>query len=109
MKATSEEAFESLIEQHLLDHGGFVSRSPDTFDPNLALIADDLLSYVQVTQPNTWAKQQAIHGDSLGPTLLAAFDKATTQRGVLHVLRHGFKFYGGLGCSGWPRSCRHRR
>jgi len=96
MKAHSEEAFEALIEQHLLDHGGYVSRAPDAFDPELAVITDDLLGYVRETQPKTWAKQQALHGDRLDPTLLAAFDKATTQRGVLHVLRHGFKFYGAL-------------
>jgi type I restriction enzyme R subunit len=94
MKATSEAAFEALIEQRLLDHGGYVSRPPSAYDPALALIADDLLGYVQETQPKTWAKQQAIHGDKLGATLLAAFDKASTQLGVLAVLRHGFKFYG---------------
>ena len=96
MKATSEEAFEDLIERYLLDHGGYVSRSPDAYNAVLAVMADDLLGYIQTTQPKTWAKQEAIHGNKLGTTLLAAFDKATTQRGVLHVLRHGFKFYGGL-------------
>lgn len=96
MKATSEEAFEALIEQHLLDHGGYVSRAPDSYDPDLAVMADDLLGYVQETQPKTWARQVVIHGDNVGPNLLAAFDKAAAQRGALHILRHGFKFYGNL-------------
>ena len=94
MKVHSEEAFETLIEQHLLDHGGYVARSADDFDMNLALIPDDLVSYVRDTQPKLWAKLEAQLGESLPETLLAWFDKAATQRGVLHVLRHGFKFYG---------------
>lgn len=94
MKVTSEAAFEALIEKHLIEHGGYVPGDPKDFDPDLALIPADLLAYVEATQEKVWAKQQAIHGDALAKTLIAAFDKATTQRGVLYVLRHGFKFYG---------------
>ena len=93
MKVHSEEAFESLIEQHLLGHG-FVARPYTAYNADLALIEDDLLDYVSTTQQKTWKKQQGIHGNALRANLLAAFDKATADVGVLHVLRHGFKFYG---------------
>ena len=93
MKAHSEEAFEELIEHHLLAHG-YVSRPYTAYNIDLALIEDDLLDYVASTQPKTWKKQQAIHGNALRTNFLAAFDKATADVGVIHILRHGFKFYG---------------
>ncbi len=96
MKAHTEEAFEALIEQHLLEHGGYVARAADAFDVERALIVDDLLGYIRDTQPTLWAKQQGIHGARLSTTLLDAFEQASIQRGVLHLLRHGFKFYGAL-------------
>lgn len=93
MRSHSEEAFEALIEAHLLANG-YVSRKAGDYDPVLALLPEDLLHYIEQTQPKKWAKQAAIHGQALRPNLLAAFDKATRDLGLLHVLRHGFKFYG---------------
>jgi len=96
MNAHSEAAFETLITQHLTEHGGYVAREPSTYDPERALITDDLLAYIRGTQPKAWQRLLNIHKDKLAPTLLDAFDKAAAQFGVLHVLRHGFKFYGKL-------------
>jgi len=96
MKAHTEEAFEVLIEEHLLNHGGYEPGNAADFDAELGVIKESLLGYIEDTQPKVWAKQLKIHGDKLGATLLKDFDKATTQFGVLHVLRHGFKFYGKL-------------
>lgn len=93
MKAHSETAMEALIEQQLLSHG-YVSRPSSAYDPTLALLPDDLIAYVEATQPKTWAKQQAIHKGALRKNLLSAFDKATEHQGLLDVLRKGFKFYG---------------
>ncbi len=94
MKSTSEEAFEEHIYTHLLEHGGYVSRKPADYDLDLALIKSDMLGYIQDTQPKTWDKQTAIHGDKLEEVLLKAFDKAAAKWGSLHLLRRGFKFYG---------------
>ncbi len=93
--AHTEAAFEALIEEHLTSAaGGFVSRPSGAYVPELALLPDDLLAYIASTQPKAWDKQQGIHGPALCTNLLDAFDKATMHQGVLHVLRHGFKFYG---------------
>ncbi len=94
MKAHSEEAFEALIELHLLEHGGYVQGDPATFDIDLALVPEDLLAFVRTTQPKAWKKLEGIHGDKLLDTFITAFDKMVAQQGLLHVLRHGFKFYG---------------
>jgi type I restriction enzyme R subunit len=95
VKSHSEAAFESLIEEHLLAHGGYVRGEAAAYDPHRGLLPADLLGYVEATQPKVWAKQRQIHGDSLPGVLLDAFDKATAlPGGVLAVLRHGFKLYG---------------
>lgn len=51
MKAYTEAAFETLIEEHLLEHGGYVRGDPAAFDPELALVPADLLAFVEATQP----------------------------------------------------------
>lgn len=95
MKATSEEAYEALIAGHLVEHGGYELGQASDYDASLALMPNDLLGFVEETQPKVWAKQQKIHGHNLDKVLLAGFDKAAKgPKGVLDVIRHGFKFYG---------------
>lgn len=93
-KPISEAAFEAYIVEHLTSAAGYTLDPPAGFDPELALRTDDLLAYIQLTQPKAWAKQSQIHGSNLPKTLVAAFDKATSTDGILSVLRHGFKLYG---------------
>jgi type I restriction enzyme R subunit len=50
--------------------------------------------FLQDTQPKLWADLQAQHGTGLESMLLAALVKELDLKGTLHVLRHGFKFYG---------------
>ncbi|PRP99654.1 type I restriction endonuclease subunit R [Enhygromyxa salina] len=94
-KATTEAALEQTIEDHLLTaSGGYHRGDPSTYDPLLALIPDELINYVQTTQPKTYAALAQIHGDRLPAKLLEAFDKATIDSSLIHVLRRGFKFHG---------------
>lgn len=95
MKATSEAAFEALIEEHLLANG-YCSRSDTEFDPDLGLLASDLLDFIEESQPKVWAKQRRIHREALEGTLIDGFQKAVADADLLRVLRHGFKFYGSL-------------
>jgi len=93
MKAHSEEAFETLIEDHLVAHG-YTARPYADFDPVRALITEDLLGYVQDTQQKSWAKFSAkVTGDAT-QIFLDAFDKHTRDVGLLRTLRQGFKVWG---------------
>ena len=92
-KATSEEAFEALIEQHLLDRG-YLKRKPQDFNSEIALIEDDLTGYVQDTQPKIWKRLETLYGEQAGAQLIDSFDKEVQQRGLLAVLRKGFKASG---------------
>jgi type I restriction enzyme, R subunit len=94
MKVTSEEAFEDLIEKHLLKHGGYEKADPDTFDASLGLIPSDLLAYAELAQPKIWAKLQTTLGESLGDKVIKAFVSMAQKQGVLGILRHGLEFHG---------------
>ncbi len=106
MKIHTEDAFEKLIVEHLVLHGGYEPRGRTSFDPDealavhagydvqRALIPSDVIAFVQATQPKPWAKLQAIHGAALEGIFLDALCKVMDQRGALSVLRQGFKFHG---------------
>ncbi len=106
MNIHTEDAFEKLIVEHLVLHGGYEPRGCTSFDPDdalavhagydvqRALIPAEVLAFVQATQPKPWAKLQAIHGAALDGIFLDALCKVLDQRGALSVLRQGFKFHG---------------
>lgn len=53
-----------------------------------------VFAFLAETQPKLWGEMQALHGAGLEPLLLKALCKELDLKGTLHVLRHGFKFYG---------------
>ncbi len=88
----SEAAFESVIEQHLLDRGYIRIDSP--FDPARAIFPDVVIDFIRETQPKEWAKLEALHGQNTAAQVLADLCKWMDTYGSLHTLRHGFKCYG---------------
>lgn len=96
MKTHTETTFETLIVEHLVEHGGYTLGSPDDYDLDRALMPDDLFGFIAQTQPKVWGRLEELHGDKLNDVFLSAWTKAVKQRGVLDVLRHGLKFYGKL-------------
>ena len=93
-----ESAFESAIELHLLQAGGYERGSPDAFDRDRGLDPGVFLSFVQATQPKEWAYLEQIQKDKAAETLLDDLCKAldSEHEGCLKVLRHGFKCFGKL-------------
>jgi type I restriction enzyme R subunit len=91
-----ERAFETAIEHSLLTRGGYVKADPAGFDRVRALDPTAVLSFIQATQPREWAALAAIHKDDAGKTLLDDLCRALEDpnRGMLDVLRHGFKCFG---------------
>lgn len=92
-----EVVFEKAIETDLLaPSGAYIKRDAAAFNPELALFPDDVFGLIQDTQPKLWAELRQQHGDALESTLLNWLTAALgdEHRGALHVLRHGFKFYG---------------
>ena len=85
-----EVTFEQELVASLLSHG-WQEGDPKRYDRTLALYPDDLVGWLQATQPQEWAKLGGFyHGD---PTLhvLEYVAKLLDKDGALALLRRGFK------------------
>ena len=94
MNQTNECAFETYVEEILLTQGGWKSGSNAEWDKERALFPAQVFAFIQETQPKLWAEMKGLHVDGLEALLLASLIKELDAKGSLHVLRHGFKFYG---------------
>lgn len=92
-KRTSEAAFESVIEHHLLAHG-YTTVARDGFDRERAVFPDEVLRFIRETQPSEWAKLEALHGERTGEQVVTDLCKWMDTHGSLATIRHGFKCYG---------------
>ena len=93
MKHTGEQAFEAVIEAHLLANG-YVSVAGGGFDQKRAIFPETVLAFSRETQPKEWAKLEALHDDRTGEQILDDLCKWMDIHGSLATLRHGFKCYG---------------
>ena len=93
MKRTSEAAFETVIEAHLLQNG-YVHIARDGFNRERAIFPETVLAFIRETQPKEWGKLEALHGDKTGEQVLTDLCKWMDMHGSLATLRHGFKCYG---------------
>lgn len=91
---TTERAFEFHVEDLLLKQGGWQSGTNAEWDKARALFPARVFAFIEATQSKLWAELSAQHGSNLQPMLLDALVKELDIKGSLHVLRHGFKFYG---------------
>jgi type I restriction enzyme R subunit len=89
---SSEAAFETVIESHLLAHG--YTRVTSGYDPARAIFPELVIQFIQRTQPKEWAKLEAQHAAKTADLVLADLCKWMDTYGALHTLRHGFKCYG---------------
>lgn len=89
-----ERRFEEAIETSLIAGGGFEKGDPYTYDAEKGLFPDDVIAYVQASQPKKWQALEDIQGSNAPETLLSALVKELTSKGLLHVIRHGFKCFG---------------
>ncbi|MDH5300506.1 MAG: DEAD/DEAH box helicase family protein [Gammaproteobacteria bacterium] len=93
MSQTNEKAFEAYVEQTLLTKG-WQQGSVSGWDKDRALFPQQILGFIEATQPELWQNMLTQHGAQLQPMLIETLVKELRIKGSLHVLRHGFKFYG---------------
>lgn len=90
----TERIFEDELSDHLVANGWSVRthlKDAKSYDRQLAVLAEDLLGYVQETQPTEWAKFKKWHNGQSDATFVKRVAKQLDIHGTLHVLRHGFK------------------
>src|SRR5271157_487247 len=90
----NERAFEAHVEEVLLQQSGWTSGTNAEWDVERALFPERVFAFLQSTQLNLWKEVRALHGAGLEALLLNTLVKELDLKGSLHVLRHGFKFYG---------------
>jgi len=92
----TELAFESAIEEHLTSASGYTFLPETGYDKVLALFPEQVLDFVQSTQPKEWKYLKDIQKAKAEETLLADLCRALDSKseGCLKVLRHGFKCFG---------------
>ena len=90
----NERAFETHVEETLLGASGWQSGTNAEWDVERALFPAQICTFLEATQPRLWSGMRELHGDGLEALLLTSLVKELNIKGALHVLRHGFKFYG---------------
>jgi type I restriction enzyme R subunit len=90
----SERVFETYVEEILREKAGWNQGDKSEWDKDRALFPERVFEFLQDTQPKLWNEMQTLHGAGLQSLLIVALTKELDLKGTLHVLRHGFKFYG---------------
>lgn len=88
MSVHDEAAFETSIEEHLLNKGWLLT-NPRSYDRKLGLFPDEFIAFLKASQPKQWAKLQLRHGgeQAARQKLLKRLADQIDQRGTIDVLR----------------------
>jgi type I restriction enzyme R subunit len=91
--AHREKYFEEYIVKQLAARDWKVGTTTG-YSQNHALYPEDLVAWVQATQPKQWAKLEAGNGDKATATLLDRLAQTLDREGTVNVLRKGIKVAG---------------
>lgn len=86
--------FEDAIEAALTAEGGYTKGNPDDYDADHALFPKDILAFVQQTQPKFWERFAQMNQGKAEEILLDSLVKELQSKGMLTILRSGFKCFG---------------
>ena len=91
--AHRERYFEEYIVKQLVARG-WKAGTTAGYDQNHALYPEDLVAWVQATQPKQWEKLVAGNGDKATATLMDRLAQALERDSTVNVLRKGIKVAG---------------
>jgi type I restriction enzyme R subunit len=100
MKKHTEARLEDAIIEYLTTQAGYVfvdycrGTAKDRYDKARALDPTLVVSFIQATQAKAWNSLAAIHGAETSNVLIEHLVKELETKGMLKVLRQGFKCYG---------------
>src|SRR3954467_7951521 len=100
MKKHIEARLEDAIIDHLTTQGGYVfvdyreGETKDRYDKTRALDPAMVLGFIQASQEKMWKSLHDIHGEETSKVVLDHLVKELDTKGMLKVLRQGFKCYG---------------
>lgn len=87
--------FEQDIETFLLSPaGGYKKGDMKIYDKHKAMDVDTLISFVKATQPKEWDRFERVTVSDIEKKFYKSVNDAINDFGLIHILRHGFKFRG---------------
>ena len=86
--------FENDIETALTSYGGYVKGKPENYDAENALFPKHIIEFIQQTQPKLWQRIADLNKDNADKALINSLCKEIESKGILAVLREGFKCVG---------------
>jgi len=92
MSITQESAFEANIEAHLIGNG-WHRLEPSAYDRKAGLFPEEVVAFVQASQPKAWQQLVARHGGEVMARhkFLSVVAEAIDHRGTISVLRSPVK------------------
>ncbi len=95
----SEAHHEIHLESHIVDqlkHQGWMDGDHKAYDRARALYPEDVIGWIQDTQPQAWEKLRRVHGADAETAVLDRLVKTLASKvgGTLEVLRRGFSVAG---------------
>jgi len=90
----NEIEFENDICDYLRSHGWLYSKDDNGYDVERAIYPDDLLGWIQDTQPEAWQRLKSFHNGKTESVALDRLVKVIETNGVLKTIRSGFKATG---------------
>ncbi len=73
---------------------GWITGSNLAWDKKRALFPEYVTAFIKDTQKELWDQMEKLHGAELSAKLIDTLVKERDTKGTLHIIRHGFKFYG---------------
>lgn len=86
-----EKKLEEAIEHYLITEGDYIKGVASSFNKELALDTNTLMTFIRNSQPKEWDKYQTIYGSGSEKAFLDRFFKEVKQVGLIHALRQGIK------------------
>lgn len=94
MKKHTEDRLEDAIEYCLINEHHYKQGQSKDFDVEKAIEPARVIDFIKATQEKVWSGLEAVHGAASEGLLLDGLVKELNTKGMLKVLRHGFKVYG---------------
>lgn len=89
-----ENKFEATIERELLQLSGYQKGNPSDYDRETALFPTEIINFIQTTQPKQWKNYAKTNPNDTQNIIIDSLSKELKSRGMLDILRNGFKCYG---------------
>ncbi len=86
---TSEKGLQRHIVDYLVQNNNYIENTPHDFNKKYQLNLDQLLQFLKTTQPKKY--ESILNRDKA--QFFSRLSKKISQKGVIHVLRKGVKFY----------------